>query len=750
MTTVRKTFNYQGGNPGQDFSTTSEPNLAFITGRIQIEAHGGIAGWPAVGALRGSVVMGNVQASRAPLTVWPGADSSNNGTIGADGFSGGGGMSADSGGNPGAGSSGVTDASGAILLEAGGGGTGGGGGGYVGGYGGGLPLSPGTEEGGGGGSRGGDGGAARIDAGGIPGGNGSKHTGGPTGANGEQGGTGAGPGGPTGGSPTGAVYNAKASGASFANATYLTGINFKSNTSTSNGFVTMTYTFVDAPAPPMLNGPVDGQQLDAQNAGVTLFGTYEPGPDSGSMSAYLLRMKVTDGTYVYWNATSGAWTTTQVWNAVSSSGFAAGPNGSFSINIPAGSTGGFVNGNYYNWSVACQEGSSFNREGAFAPDALFQSITAVSVSVTVVNTNLATPTIEWDVTIPSGEGSQSAYQAWVYTLAQTQAPGFVPGLGSPVWTSGLVSSALASSVRIAIRLANTSSFVAFVQIATSDGVESSVIQQSSPAFFTTDYDAPLQPTIAIAQTTDPDTGVPQTLITLTTGDSPSSHYYGLTTADIQYSDDGGNTWNDVRGGSAVPILPTTASVADSEGPFNVARLYRGGVTGTVASPQPGATSPWSASMSSLLSSDQWWLLDPVNQSDDDNGNPWAIPMYRVSSASGATRSGVNVSIEIDQPEQQGVFRPFGRPNPIVTRGDFYNEEFDIGLLFIGVEAWEQFDALRQRRTTLCLRSDLYFGKVYYIALGPNRPQDLHGTVGLTSVDEVISEVIVHCYPQDIP
>ncbi len=103
-------------------------------------------------------------------------------------------------------------------------------------------------------------------------------------------------------------------------------------------------------------------------------------------------------------------------------------------------------------------------------------------------------------------------------------------------------------------------------------------------------------------------------------------------------------------------------------------------------------------------------------------NAGSLGLHRitVSTTGSATSTDVplDTSIAIDQLEQQGTFRPFGRSIPVTVRGDLYEEEFDIAMLFLGETEYQTFVQLRNRRVTLCLRSDQ--GPVYYGTLGAAR------------------------------
>jgi hypothetical protein len=221
-------------------------------------------------------------------------------------------------------------------------------------------------------------------------------------------------------------------------------------------------------------------------------------------------------------------------------------------------------------------------------------------------------------------------------------------------------------------------------------------------------------------------------------------YANLTTTvhEFQYSDDQVN-WFDVRNGGSVQ---QGVSAIDYESPFNQPRYYRARAQG-LFSGQP-VYSNWSPVTSTTLASNRYWFVDPLNPGLDGNGFPGAIPIYRTSSRTGSTASGVRLSHEVQQIEQQGQYPVFGRPNAVLVRGDMYSENFDMATWFGSLADWENFDRLRLRRVTLCMRSDLP-GKIHYAAIGSSRPRDIYSGVSRNKPDS-ISEAIIQCIPQDVP
>lgn len=218
-------------------------------------------------------------------------------------------------------------------------------------------------------------------------------------------------------------------------------------------------------------------------------------------------------------------------------------------------------------------------------------------------------------------------------------------------------------------------------------------------------------------------------------------------AEFQYSDDN-KTWVDVTGCSSIPLFLTSSLPAyDNEAPLGGLRYYRARIVGNTGS--GSAPGLWANTIALVTPVQNWWVQDALSQTADIYGNPWAVTAYR---AGGSSAAGTNIStavtLSVTQSEQQSIVRPLGRTNPVIVRGDLYGEEFSLSLVFLDKNSWLEFDALRKRRSTYCIRSDM--GDVYYVAFGPDRPHDIFKTPGRLNAEGYISQVTVHCYPQDKP
>lgn len=663
-----------------------------------------------------------------------------------------------SGGTAGGSSAIVRSSTGATLIEAAGGG---GSGGYQassggtpaganGGAGGAGGNGVGTTGGdGAGGSNGAGGGSASSDsgpgAGGAPGGGGggAGAVGAPTSSgNGGAGGTsdtgdndggGGGGGGGyfSGGGGAGGFDNGSGAGGG-AGTSYVdpsvTGVSFAGYS--TDGFITLTWRVADAPAAPTLLSPANNAYADVAAGGIPFVFQYNPNVDSGTLQQWAFQDVTTSR---YWNATTKTWSSSIVWNDVSFLTALAGSQ--FSYSFPAGA---LPDGSATQWSVACTESnynlgtaspafaSAFTVNGEAAP---VVTITAPSSGATETTIN---PTVTFTAALASG-ATETGWAAYVYGQAQWSAAGFVPGVTAPTF--------MFSGTGLSAPLSNLTpdSYKVYLQVTDSHGVSNAWASTGSLVAFTVELQVLTTPTFTAVAGVDPNNGAPVAVLTVTPSGTPVP-----TAVSVQYSDDGGTTWLPVLGATLVPWTSGPKVMYDYTIPSGSARQYQAEANGTEAIsgvPYP-TTSPWAGPHSVTVTLTQWWLGDPLS----GGGAPvlkFPIPgqppiagagstgIYRIAGMAGGGNTSpsggvqdAEVSIEIDQVEQQSTVYPFGRTNPITVRGDMYAEIISAGLMmiFFGDQQWDTFNQIRNRQVTLCLRTDM--GQVYYGILGPNRAADL--------------------------
>lgn len=262
-------------------------------------------------------------------------------------------------------------------------------------------------------------------------------------------------------------------------------------------------TLASAPNAPTLTSPASGAYVDV-SGGVTFSATYNS-TDGANQNAYALRAKRAGGSYVYWNAGSGLWQGTIVWNAVVTT-----PGSTWNVTVPASAT--IANGATLNWSAASQEATA-SLQGAFATDSVITMQAVPVLTVTAPSgtvTGTVTPTVTWTTT-PAAGAVQTTYRLVIYTPAQYGAGGFVAGTTAGYFDTGVVGSSNQSYiVSSGANLQTGVAYRFYVQV-TETGGESSTWQFSSATFT---VNPPADPTIVATPGTDGTTLAPRTAVTV--------------------------------------------------------------------------------------------------------------------------------------------------------------------------------------------------------------------------------------------
>ena len=237
------------------------------------------------------------------------------------------------------------------------------------------------------------------------------------------------------------------------------------------------------PSVPSLISPANAGYADV-SSGLAFEGGYNAA-GGDDQNAYAMRIKVSGGSYNYWNAGTNALQSGIVWNSDS-----VIPGGTFGPTLP---NTAISNGNVYNWSLASQDATS-GLQGPFATDSTFTAQAGPTVTVTAPTgtlTDTGQPAIQWTPSPASG-ASQISYQI----VVESGTYGTTPGSGTQQWVSGIVAST-ATSVAIGTPLMS-GTYRAFVQIAETGG------QTSSWAYttFTLVVDTPGVPIVTATASTD--------------------------------------------------------------------------------------------------------------------------------------------------------------------------------------------------------------------------------------------------------
>jgi hypothetical protein len=318
--------------------------------------------------------------------------------------------------------------------------------------------------------------------------------------------------------------------------------------------------------------------------------TYEP-TDSWAMSAYALRLKVSGGAYAY---LAGTLQTTIAWNPLTANPFAT-----FTVTIPANT---LRNGLTYYLSIATQESGAL-LDGPFASDISFTTTPAPVVTITApgsVAVGTATPTVSWTV-LYGGSASWASHTV----IIESGAFGTVPGSGTSVYSSGVVSSSATSAV--SGTLPQPGLYCVFVQATQTGGQVSAWDSQ----VFVCEATAPPTPTwVSATAGNDPTTGAPRAVLVISTADTgfTGQCFLAVLRSDGAY----------VRGfgwpsGVYTPIPAGGGSftVYDYETVPGTSYTY----TAQLIAWLP-VVSLWSASSASVMTStnNAWFILDPTNVS----------------------------------------------------------------------------------------------------------------------------------------
>jgi hypothetical protein len=213
-------------------------------------------------------------------------------------------------------------------------------------------------------------------------------------------------------------------------------------------------------------------------------------------------------------------------------------------------------------------------------------------------------------------------------------------------------------------------------------------------------------------------------------------FLGAVTAQFQASYDGGNTWADVGAGtnynlSSVPLANEQASGVDQWAPFGVPVQYRVRLASYVSGQL--LTSDWSSVQTVTLPSTDWWLMVGVDPT---------TAMLALRAGSSSMGSAV-YSMTLEENEEQGLFKAFGRDTYITVHGVMLQEEFDLPLYFLDQPSYDQFVAIRRLQTTVLIKSTDE-GQRFYVSLGATRPSIL------ANRPEPLRHryITIHCSPVD--
>ena len=265
----------------------------------------------------------------------------------------------------------------------------------------------------------------------------------------------------------------------------------------------------------------------------------------------------------------------------------------------------------------------------------------VSVTAPTGTVTTATPDVGWTYTDPDNADAQSFYQVRVFTSAQAGIGGFNAATSPATWDSGQVGSG-DNLVTIGAGLLS-GAYVAYVRVGKSINGAPYWSTYSSTSF-TVSVTPPTVPTLVGSWTAG--LGYATLTITGAAAGAYASQFY-----EVQRSDDGGVTFNDIRNGASVtPNGSYIGTVSDYEAPRTLTVQYRARAVGVSAT---GAQTPsaWSTVQLILVTSDgTWWIKAPLQ------------PSINVGGVLVQMASKGNIA------EPQTVFRPIGVSLPTVVAG----------------------------------------------------------------------------------
>lgn len=199
---------------------------------------------------------------------------------------------------------------------------------------------------------------------------------------------------------------------------------------------------VRKPPPPVLLEPANGARLDLA-AGATFSWDYSPTGASDTQQAWLLQRQQGTAAVQFWNAAAQAWSATAVWN----------PGAAESASFPPGAWASLP----YTWTVRTRSSSgqdSNPADGRLVVGTAAPQVTALAPTGLLFG--VSTPTVEWEYL---SEHPQRSFQVRVFLDLTT----VDPETTTPLWDSGVVTSAVARQTQVGVPLQDQESFRAYVR-----------------------------------------------------------------------------------------------------------------------------------------------------------------------------------------------------------------------------------------------------------------------------------------------
>jgi hypothetical protein len=445
--------------------------------------------------------------------------------------------------------------------------------------------------------------------------------------------------------------------------------------------VVITEVIVDAPLAPTLVLPTANAFVDI-NLATTFQWDYEAPDTDGGYAAYALWVLADDASIDgYWDGTDFS-SPTPVWM----------PDTGGAVTIPEGIFATY--GIRYTWNVATQEGS-YNQEGpASASQYFFPSEGPVSTLVAPTGTiSDAQPVIQFTIQLDD-QSVLEEYQVCIYTPLQTTIPGFTPGVSPAIWDSGpkdggnavngdtIYEYGLANSN---IVLPDGSFYYLFILLVETGSVEG---PWNNTVGFTESYSAPSAPTIDVSNQIEPTTQLPYNRIIVNRSESTAN-----VALVVQYSDDGGVTWLNVRGFDfADESGHASITVPDYEAYPNTERLYQAFIVDTTDGVGAYLASATSAQVGCTNVVPDWWLIDCETMAAGPVVGA-AMPLNVMSDSLPAVIS-----------EIQGQHNVLGADYITIIRDAIEGADITFQVDFLDQPTYNTFIALRKLQKTLLMQA----------------------------------------------
>lgn len=408
--------------------------------------------------------------------------------------------------------------------------------------------------------------------------------------------------------------------------------------------------------------------------------------DGSVGGAWQFRQKVSGASsYNYWNAGSGAFQTTAVFNA-----------GLPQFTLPGGI---LSNSNTYNWSFNTESSYNPTLTSGFAADStvIGQPAPTVTVTAPTGTVTVAAPTIRWTAA-PGGSAALTAYRV---TTAPSPA-------GTPIVDdSGVVPQTGTLGSYTTGFLPNNTQYVTKVQVTQTGN------QVSTPAatIYTVAYAIPAAPTISSAVAGLDANGAPVVVVTVVApaqGSTGISPFFGTLTVEVYYTDANTPIPVQLRNTGTLTVSGGTVIIGDYEATFDVPRTYQAFVVSSDDGPSLGSNT-----FVATQTSRKCVLSDPLDPTR-------FLTLNRLGTTSSVSTSlSVQTSIEVDRSRAQTIFYPFGSSTAVVQYGDVYAPTFTLNFFLQGYAEAAMCDRLWSSARTLQFRSDM--GDNWYVDVGGARP-----------------------------